>query len=310
MIETVGLIGAGSVGGALLSCLYKSYGPKLYLLAKGERAARIAENGVIVNDEVLRPQILSDAEMSVRLDLVILTVKTYSLDSAIEDIRDLIQPETILLPLENGITATDRLKEAFPGNRVLYGVEIRTDAHRMGHRIYFSVPGEVQIGYADNRIVAPEVRDVCDFLRAAGIDANIYEDMRRVQWRKWMLNTAGSQAAVEVGVECGFFSQIDEMVTLMRMCMDEILAIARAESVNLTEQDRDEILDFLLHYPANKKMSMLQDMEAGRPIELEEYAGTVVRLGKKHGIPTPANQVIYLTISARKKADELRKHMS
>ncbi len=310
MIKTVGLIGAGSVGGALLSCLYKHCGKDAYLLAKGERAEHLANNGVIVNDEVLYPEVFSSADQGIHLDLLILTVKTYSLDQAIEDIRDLITPETILLPLENGITATERLREAFPGNRVFYGVEIRTDAHRMGHRIYYSVPGEIQLGYADNREVAAEVREVCDFLRAAGLDANIYEDMRRTQWRKWMLNTAGSEAAVEVGVECGFFSQIDEMVTLMRMCMDEILALAGAESVNLTKKDEEEILDFLLHYPANKKMSMLQDMEAGRPIELEEYAGTAVRLGRKHNIPTPVNEVLYLTISARKEADELRKHMS
>ncbi len=310
MMKTVGLIGAGSVGGALLSCLYKYYKEDVVLLAKGERAERLAKNGVSVNDEVLHPCVYASADQGIHLDLLILTVKTYSLDAAIEDIRDLLSPDTIFLPLENGITATDRLKAAFPENRVLYGVEIRTDAHRMGHRIYYSVPGEIQLGYADNREISPEVSEIRDFLRAAGLEANIYEDMRRTQWRKWMLNTAGSEAAVEVGVECGFFSQIDEMVTLMRMCMDEILSLAEAENVNLTKQDEDEILDFLLHYPANKKISMLQDMEAGRPIELEEYAGTAVKLGKKHHIPTPVNEVLYLTISARKEADELRKHMS
>jgi 2-dehydropantoate 2-reductase len=54
-------------------------------------------------------------------------------------------------------------------------------------------------------------------------------------------------------------------------------------------------------------MSMLQDYEAGRPIEIDEYAGEVVRLGRKHGIPTPANEILYLAITARQKISELRK---
>jgi 2-dehydropantoate 2-reductase len=54
-------------------------------------------------------------------------------------------------------------------------------------------------------------------------------------------------------------------------------------------------------------MSMLQDVEAGRPIEIDEYAGEVVKLGRKHGIPTPANEILYLAITAREKIQNLRK---
>lgn len=309
MIKKVGVIGAGSVGSVLISHLYPAYGDNFYLLATGTRAERLRKNGISINDEILTPQVYSDPSQNISLDLLVIAVKSYSLEAVIEDIRPLINKHTIILPLLNGITATDTLKESFPNNPVFYGVMIRTDAHRTGHKVYYITPGEVQLGYAYNCPVLPEVQEVCDTLRNAGINANIYEDMRKIQWRKWMLNTGGSQAAVEIGVECGYFEQVDEIVEIIALCIDEIVELAKAEKVNITKQDRDEIIQFLLGYPAHKKMSMLQDVEAGRPIEIEDYAGTVIRLGKKHNIPTPANRFIYLSIIAKKKVAELKKHM-
>ena len=85
------------------------------------------------------------------------------------------------------------------------------------------------------------------------------------------------------------------------------LAVGRAEGVNINEEDRDEIIEMLVNFPPDKKMSMLQDYEAGRPIEIDEYAGEVVKLGRKHGIPTPANEILYLAITARQKIAALRK---
>jgi len=221
--------------------------------------------------------------------------------------RPLIDPDTIILPIENGITPSSLLEGEFPDNRVFLGVVLRTDAHRMSRRVYYRTLGEMQIGYADNRELKPEVQEAYERLKELGINVKIYEDMRRAKWRKWMLNTGASQTAVEVQAECGFFGQVEEVRALMKMLMDEILAVAKAEGVNLDEKDRDEIIEILINFPPDKKMSMLQDYEAGRPIEIDEYAGEVVKLGKKHGIPTPANEILYLAITARQKIAELRK---
>lgn len=306
MIKTVGILGAGSVGSALMYEMYQRDPENVYLLATGERAKRLS-NGISVNNVVIDPKVYSDPSQDISIDLLILAAKTYSMDSVIEDMRPLIDAHTIILPIENGITATARLQEAFPDNRVFHGVVLRTDAHRMSHRVYYHTLGEMQIGYADNKIIKPEVQEAYDRLKELGINVKVYEDMLKTKWRKWMLNTGASQTAVEVQAECGFFGQVEEVRALMKMLMDEILAVAKAEGVDLTEQDRDEIIEILINFPPDKKMSMLQDYEAGRPIEIDEYAGEVVKLGKKHGIPTPANEILYLAITARQKIAELRK---
>ncbi|MBR3376635.1 MAG: 2-dehydropantoate 2-reductase [Mogibacterium sp.] len=306
MIKTVGILGAGSVGSALMYEMFQRDPENVYLLATGERAKRLS-NGISVNNVVINPKVYSDPSQGISIDLLILAAKTYSMDSVIEDMRPLIDAHTIILPIENGITATARLQEAFPDNRVFHGVVLRTDAHRMSHRVYYHTLGEMQIGYADNKIIKPEVQEAYDRLKELGINVKVYEDMLKTKWRKWMLNTGASQTAVEVQAECGFFGQVEEVRALMKMLMDEILAVAKAEGVDLTEQDRDEIIEILINFPPDKKMSMLQDYEAGRPIEIDEYAGEVVKLGKKHGIPTPANEILYLAITARQKIAELRK---
>ena len=306
MIKTVGILGAGSVGSALMYEMYQRDPENVYLLATGERAKRLS-NGISVNNVVINPKVYSDPSQGISIDLLILAAKTYSMDSVIEDMRPLIDAHTIILPIENGITATARLQEAFPDNRVFHGVVLRTDAHRMSHRVYYHTLGEMQIGYADNKIIKPEVQEAYVRLKELGINVKVYEDMLKTKWRKWMLNTGASQTAVEVQAECGFFGQVEEVRALMKMLMDEILAVAKAEGVDLTEQDRDEIIEILINFPPDKKMSMLQDYEAGRPIEIDEYAGEVVKLGKKHGIPTPANEILYLAITARQKIAELRK---
>ena len=307
MIKTVGIIGAGSVGSALMYEMYQRDPENVYLLATGERAERLRTKGISVNNEVFNPVVYSDPSQGIHIDLLILAAKTYSMDSVIEDIRPLIDKDTILLPIENGITTSTRLENEFPENRVFYGVVLRTDAHRMSRRVYYRTLGEMQIGYADNHDIKPEVTEAYERLRELGINVKVYEDMRRAKWRKWMLNTGASQTAVEVQAECGFFGQVEEVRALMKMLMDEILEIACAEGVNLTEEDRDDIIEILVNFPPDKKMSMLQDYEAGRPIEIDEYAGEVVRLGRKHGIPTPANEIHYLAITARQKISELRK---
>lgn len=306
MIKTVGIMGAGSVGSALMYEMYQRDPESVYLVATGERAKRLS-NGISVNNVIITPKVYSDPSQGVHIDLLILAAKTYSMDSVIKDMRPLIDKDTILLPIENGITTSTLLKKEFPENRVFYGVILRTDAHRMSCRVYYRTLGEMQIGYADNKKIKPEVQEAYDRLKGLGINVKIYDDMLRAKWRKWMLNTGASQTAVEVQAECGFFGQVEEVRALMKMLMDEILAVAKAEGVNLTEQDRDDIIEILINFPPDKKMSMLQDYEAGRPIEIDEYAGEVINLGRKHGIPTPANEILYLAITARQKISELRK---
>ena len=77
MIKTVGIIGAGSVGSALMYEMYKRDPENVYLLATGERAERLKSKGISVNNEVFEPKIYSDPSQGIHIDLLILAAKTY-----------------------------------------------------------------------------------------------------------------------------------------------------------------------------------------------------------------------------------------
>ena len=165
MIKTVGILGAGSVGSALMYEMYKRDPENVYLLARGERAERLITKGISVNNDVIFPKVYSDPSQGIHIDLLILAAKTYSMNSVVEDIRSLIDKDTILLPIENGITTSTLLSGEFPENRVFLGVVLRTDAHRQSRRVYYTTLGEMQIGYADNRDPKPEVTEAYERLK-------------------------------------------------------------------------------------------------------------------------------------------------
>ena len=119
MIKTVGILGAGSVGSALMYEMYKRDPENVYLLARGARAERLLTKGISVNNEVFFPKVYSDPEQNIHFDLLILAAKTYSMDSVIEDMRPLIDADTIILPIENGITTTQLLQREFPQNQAI-----------------------------------------------------------------------------------------------------------------------------------------------------------------------------------------------
>ena len=189
MINRVGIMGTGAVGGMLCSFLCKEYSENFYVIGNSQRTERI-KKGLKVNNTIWHPRTINceKCDENSSLDLVIICTKNYDLESALNDLLSVVDTHTVILPLLNGVTATDRIKKIFPENKVLYGIVMRTDAARSQYEVSFSVSGEIQLGYARNEEYAREVMDVRDYLIQAGIPAKIYPDMLRMLWRKWMIN--------------------------------------------------------------------------------------------------------------------------
>jgi 2-dehydropantoate 2-reductase len=297
----IGIIGVGAIGGMLASFIYPAYKGNTYIIASGARYERLARSGIHVNGKLLRPRIIESDADAVAIDVLLVCVKNYDLDSAMIDIGKVINTRTIILPFLNGLEATAKLKKAFPENKVLYGIAIRTDALRENNTMSFSSAGELQIGDETNTPPSGEVTRIKNILSGAGLTVNIYDDMKRMLWRKIMLNIGVNQISAVTERTFKRYKKIDEIVELFRNELEEILLVARAEGVHVTEHDIDEIVETLINYPPDKKTSMLQDIEAHRKTEIDYFAGEIIKLGTRHGIPTPVNQTMYLIIKAKEK---------
>ena len=128
-IKTAAIIGLGAIGCVYGRRLVKYMGDEFAVIAGGKRGDKLRENGIVIDGETLMPKVISPDDNNFKADLIILSVKNYALDSAIKDIENIITPETILLPIFNGIAGREKLAKAFPDNTVFYGL-CRTDALR------------------------------------------------------------------------------------------------------------------------------------------------------------------------------------
>jgi 2-dehydropantoate 2-reductase len=298
-INKVALIGAGAVGGMLSSYFWKAYSSNFFLIATGSRADRLRANGLTVNRTNFKPPV---ADAAAKPDLLLVCVKNYDLPGAINDMRQVVTPETIILPILSGITATERLKEAFPRNEVLYGIMMRTDAERSGGETRFTVSGELQFGEARNEVVEEPVTEVKDCLDKAGIANKIYPDMVHMLWRNWMIDIGANQISMLAEAEFKYFGLIPEISDAVRVAISEIAQISESSGIGgLHMSDVNDVIMTLINYPPEEKSSMLQDFEARRQTEIDAFAGYVIELGARYGVPTPTNYILYKLIKARER---------
>lgn len=302
MVEEVAIIGAGAVGASYGSVFLKNGINKFSFVANGARAERLKNEGIIVNNERLFPNIATK-ENHGKIKLLMVLVKNYSLDASIEDIRTVIDDDTIILSLLNGVTAVDEMKKAFPNNKVLYGIVMRTDANRTEENIIFKTLGEIQFGEEENIHFSDTVSDVIRIFEANNINYHVYEDMKRMLWRKWMVNIGANQISLLTSAKFKYFEEFEEIQIALDRAMQEIVDIAKKKEIHLTTKDKEDMIHTLINYPPEKKTSMLQDLEAGRKTEIDYFGGTVIKLGKECGVPTPVNEILYYIVKAREKVN-------
>ncbi len=300
-IENAALIGMGAIGTVYGKLLHQKYRSDFAVIADGMRGEKLKTNGVILNKEPFYPRVISGQEENFKAGLILVCVKNYQLDQAIADMTDFVGEETVILPLLNGITARDRILSAFPNNRVLYGLSIYIDAVRTADGVSNTVNGVIQFGNADNTVPAPEVAAVKEFLSAAGIEAQVCPDMIQTIWRKWMLNIGCNQVSAATGAAYGKLCSIETNRILFHEAMMEVVALAKASRIDLSEKDVLQFENMMNTFSPQGKTSMLQDVEAKRRTEVDYFAGTAVELGKKLGIPTPVNHVLYCIIKSREQ---------
>ena len=129
-------------------------------------------------------------------------------------------------------------------------------------------------------------------LERAQIPYQTPDDMIRMLWWKFMINVGINQASAVLRASYSVFQTSKHAQAIMESAMREVIAVAEAEQVNLVEQDITNWYEFLHTLHLHGKTSMLQDIEAGRMTEVDIFAGKMVQLGARHGIPTPVNETL------------------
>jgi 2-dehydropantoate 2-reductase len=285
-IRQVAILGAGAMGAYFAACFGAAEGFTTRLIARGARRERLERDGLVVNPE----------DNPAPADLIIVGLKHHHLAAAVADLKAFLGDETVILSVMNGIESEEIIGAAVGMDKVLYAVSVGIDAVRQGNRLTYTNPGRHLFGEADNTTLSDRVRRVQEAFAKAGIVAETPRDMIRTLWWKFMVNVGINQASAVMRAPYGAFQQRPEPRDLMGTLMQEVVALAGPAGVNLGEADIQDWFKVLATLSPDGKTSMLQDIEAGRKTEVEIFGGTVVALGQRYGVPTPANSVLFQII--------------
>lgn len=290
-IQHIVIQGAGALG-ALYAGRMIDAGLSVALLARGERAARLRRDGVLVNGRRYDPPVLDPDAPNRPADLVIVAVKAYHLEAAVPDLRSVVGDQTTLISVLNGLDSEAILAAAYGAEKVLYAVVAGIDAVREDNRVTYSIPGTLFVGAARNEALSPRVRALQALLDRAALPYQTPADMIRLLWWKFMVIVGMNPLSAVLRAPYGVFQRSPDAQALMETLMREVIAIAEAAGVNLTPQDIADWYRFLNTVSPEGKPSMLQDIEAGRQTEIDIFAGKVVELGRTYSIPTPVNATL------------------
>jgi 2-dehydropantoate 2-reductase len=290
------VMGAGAVG-AYFGARLQAAGEDVVFCARGANLAAMRERGLeitsIRGDLRLAAVAATDnPAVFAPYDLVLFCVKTYDTEPAARALAGCLKPGAAVLTLQNGIENEERLEAVFGRGAVMGGnARVGVEVPAPGKIVHLST-GHIDFGELDGRSTE-RARAIADAFRRAGILGELSSGIRKLRWDKLLWNGAFNTVATLTRRRVGEIIDDPESLKLVRRLMTEALEVARAEGADLGD---DRIDYYLAHSQKNLralKTSTQQDLERGKPLEVEALAGAVVRAARRHGVAAPAYETIY-----------------
>jgi 2-dehydropantoate 2-reductase len=294
---SIAVIGAGGVGGLLAAMLAKG-GNDVRMLARGAALAAIRANGLALHGpgadyRVAISRADDDPAALGEADIVLVTVKTWQLAELGPRLAPLVGSRTVVVPLQNGVEASEQLAGSLGGDRVIGGVaRLISWIERPGEIRTIGVPAALDIG-ALHPGQAEAVAACAATLRTGGIDIVVADSIDTARWTKFLFIAPYSAIGAVERIPLGVIRSTPRTRGQLEASLREIAALAAARGVALAANAVEATLAWYDVLPADATASMHRDIVAGRPSELHELIGAVVRLGRESGVPTPVSAELY-----------------
>ncbi len=284
----IAVVGVGDYGSRFAAWLMTS-GQDVTLIARGKTLERLRTEGLTATKGTITPEThvdhvnaTDDPARVGPVDLVLMCVKMYQLDDAMDVASPLVGTNTTVMGLQNGVTAEDRLIKRFGAERV---VGVGASAGQVPLAI-----GELPRGKS---VRTTEIVKV--FKEAGGVNVVEHENVMEAIWGKFII-VCGATVAALSRLSVGEIAKEPELRQLARMAGAEAIELASAKGLSFGPDilDRaDKGIDEIAASNPAWRTSLLQDLDAGRPLELDAWSGGAVLMGKELGIPTPVNFAMY-----------------
>jgi 2-dehydropantoate 2-reductase len=276
----VAVIGPGAIGGTVAAWLAHRADLDLTVCARSALPNLTVETAS--RTITASPNVLTDPAQATPVDWVLIATKTYEAEGAGRWLATLLDDKTRVAVLQNGVEHVERFTPYLPAARITPAV-VDIPAER-------SAPGHIRQRRDGSILVPDNAASFVDLFAHTPIAVSTTSDFRSQAWRKLCINAAGAVSALTLQ-PAGIVAR-DDIAALMWMLVSECAAVGRAEGAVLADKIEDEVIAGYRASPADSINSMLADRLAKRPMELDARNGVIVRLGRKHGIGTPMNQMI------------------
>ena len=295
-------MGSGGIGGYFGARLATA-GETVAFVARGEHGRAIAAKGLTVRsvdgDVEVRAPATEDPrrvpELIGPVDLVLFCVKSYDTETAAEAIAPIVGPETAVLCLQNGVVNEDVLAARFGAARVLGGAVYGFAVIEAPGLIRHTQGGRIVFGEWDGR-PSRRAAEFLDAGRRAGFPVERVADVRQALWEKYLLICTLSAMTAVTRRPIGEIRACPESRALARAILEELAALARAEGVTLADDPVGRGLAAADRLKPDSYSSLHHDLIHGKRLELEALQGHAVRLGARHGVPTPALFAVYAAL--------------
>lgn len=291
-IKNVLICGIGAIGSIYAYKINKFNNNNLKILVDEKRLEKYTKTPKIFNGNVLNLNYVLPENTEFKADLIIIATKFDGLKEAINNIKNFIKKDTIILSLLNGVTSEEIIASKYGWDHILLSYFIGSSAMRDDNKIIHNGIGTIVFGSKDNS-QQEDTKLVKDFFDKVEIDYKIPEDMLRAYWLKYMLNVSSNQLSAILNMTFGDMQSNSNARDLLKKIMEEVKQIAIAQGVKNTQTMIDEAFEIFDKMTKEGRTSMLQDIQAKRQTEVEMFAGTMIEFGKKYSIPTPYNLAIY-----------------
>lgn len=301
-IQSVAILGAGAVGAYFIWGLSEKLGDNLWVIADGERGQRLRSSGIKINGETY-PLCIRTPREAKGADLLLIAVKYGALEEILDDVEEIITEHTVVMSLLNGVDSEEIIGSRIGMGHMVYSM-MKIASKRVGNEITFHAPSTFGLFYGESGRSEPSerMRAIAELLEGTPLRYHMCENILREIWYKFAFNVSMNLPQAIVGCGVGAYAASEHMAVLKRKLRSEVSAVAAAEGIDIAELSDLE----KMKHPSSEvsRYSTLQDLDAGRHTEIEMFSGTVVRLGRKFGIPTPYNDFAYHAIRALEEKND------
>ena len=252
----------------------------------------------------------SDISEVPRPDLIILGIKSWQIPAVAAELKPIIGENTVVLPLQNGADNYEKLIEVLPEKNVLAGlcfiVSFLEEPGKIKHAAF---EPKITFGEIDNS-QSDRVLKIRDIFDEAGITNTIPENIRLEIWKKFLFICTVSGIGGLTRVPIDKIRESDYLFDMMKKSAKEIVEVGKAKNIPLTDKHLEMIFGIINSQPKGTTASTQRDIMNGKPSELENFNGFIVKQGEKLGVETPVNRFIYECLkpmeSAARKSKELK----